>query len=123
VRVLLVVSFVAGLIPSVLLLVGYGLRTRFWETDAGKGFFALVAVTASSYLLSLLTLIWPAFFAAGEVPPTGPGLWIRVAIRFAIALVLWNLLWLFVKAQRQGRSTVAPPRPGRRRRSDETPPR
>lgn len=113
-RVLLTISLFAGLIPAVLLWAGYGLRTRFWETDAGRAFFALISVTAVTYVLSTATVLWPEFFAAGEVPPTGPGLLIRVLTRYAIAGVLWNLLRLFVKAQREGRSAVAPPRRGRR---------
>lgn len=108
-RALLTASFVAGLIPSVVLLVLYSARTRFWATAAGQAFFALIGVTALSYLLSVLALAVPGIFA-----DTG-GTWVRIVLRFAIALVLWNLLRLFFRAQREGRSTVAPPRKERGR--------
>lgn len=106
-RALLTASFVAGLIPAVILLVLYSARTRWWVTEAGQAFFALIGVTAGSYLLSVLALVLPSIFTE-----TG-GVWVRVVLRFAIALVLWNLLRLFFRAQREGRaSSVAPPRKG-----------
>lgn len=105
--VLLVVSFFLGLIPAVLLWVLYWSRTRWEETDAGKAFFALLAVTALSYLSSVLALVWPDFFQ-----DTPAGVWLRIITRFAIAAVLLNLLRIFFKAQREGRPTIAPPRNG-----------
>jgi hypothetical protein len=107
VRVLLVVSFFAGLIPAVILWALYWSRTRWEESDAGKAFFALLAVTALSYLSSVLALVWPDFFS-----DTAAGLWLRIVVRFAIAAVLLNLLRLFFRAQREGRPIAAPPRNG-----------
>lgn len=115
-RVLFTVAFVAGLIPAVLLWVLYGTRTRWWATDAGWVVFALVSVTAVTYLVSAATLLWPEFFAAGEVPESGPGLWIRIATRFAVAAVLWALFRLFVRAQREDRPPLVPPRGAEHRR-------
>jgi hypothetical protein len=35
------------------------------------------------------------------------GTWVRVVIRFAVAGVLWNMLRLFLRAQRVGRLRIA----------------
>lgn len=94
---LILITFIAGLIPAMLLLVLYGLRTAWRATVAGRAVFALVAVFATSYGLTVVTLIFPDFFL-GEV-----GEWFRIMIRFAVAFVMWNLLLLFFRAQGIGK--------------------
>ena len=91
-------SFVAGLIPAVALLIGYGLLTDWWKTFTGRVLFGLIAVTAVSYGLSSFTLLWPGFWQ-------GPGELARVIIRFAVAAVLWGLWAVWVRARRAGRPT------------------
>lgn len=91
--VLVFLSFITGLVPSVLLLYFYGLRTRWNSSVAGRAVFYLIAVTAASYALSVLTLAFPGFFH-DEV-----GQWFRIISRVMIAGVLWNLLRLFFRAQ------------------------
>jgi hypothetical protein len=95
--VLVFLSFVAGLLPAVLLLYFYGLRTAWNTSVAGRAVFYLIAVTAASYSLSVLTLAFPHFFH-DEV-----GQWFRIVSRTLIAGVLWNLLRLFFRAQGFGR--------------------
>lgn len=98
-HLLLTVSWLLGLFPSVLLLGLYIWRTG-WPTranPAGRAMVALLGVTTATYLLSVMILIWPWMFRG-----TG-GLTIRIGSRLAVAAVLWNLLRLFLRAQRAGR--------------------
>lgn len=94
---LILFSFIAGLIPAVILLVLYGLRTAWSATVAGRAVFALVVVIAVSYGLSVITLTFPQFFREGD------GEWVRIVVRLALAGVLWNLLSLFLRAQGIGK--------------------
>jgi hypothetical protein len=94
----ILLSFIAGLIPAGILLFMYGARTAWSETIAGRAIFYLVAVTVGGYLLSVATLIWPEIFRQGM------GEVFRIIGRFIIAAVLWNLLFLFFRAQGFGRS-------------------
>ena len=94
---LLTLSFVAGLIPATVLFIAYGVFTPWERTSAGRVLFALVAVFEVSYLISVVTLLFPAVFKDTE-----GGVLIRVVIRFAVAGVLWGLLWLFVRQRRRG---------------------
>lgn len=93
---LVIISFVLGLIPALWLLVLYGFRTAWTTTVAGRAVFYLVSVIATSYTLSLLVLLFPEFFKGS------PGDWIRIVSRLIIAVALWNLLFLFFRAQRAG---------------------
>jgi hypothetical protein len=95
--VLILISFIAGLIPAILLLILYGFRTAWQATVAGRAVFALVAVLAVSYGLTVLTLLYPEFFL-GE-----GGEWFRISVRAIIAAVMWNLLFLFFRAQGIGK--------------------
>jgi len=95
------VSFVVGLVPVVILWVLYGLRTAWRETQAGRAMFALISVFAVSYLLTVVVLLLPGWFREPA------GIWVRLIIRLAVAAVLWNLLRLFLKAQRNGRREAA----------------
>jgi hypothetical protein len=94
---LVLVSFIAGLIPAIALLLLYGFRTRWTATIAGRAVFALVAMMATSYGLTVLTLVFPEFFLGDD------GEWFRIVIRFIIAAVMWNLLLLFFRAQGIGK--------------------
>lgn len=98
-HVLLTVSWLLGLIPALLLAGLYVWRIGWPRADnpAGRAMLALLGVTNVTYLLSVLVLIWPWLFL-------GPaGLTIRIGSRLAVAAVLWNLLRLFLRAQRAGR--------------------
>jgi hypothetical protein len=95
------VSFVVGLVPAAVLWVLYGLRTDWRETQAGRAMFALISVFAVSYLLTVVVLLVPGWFHETA------GIWVRIVIRLAVAAVLWNLLRLFLKAQRSGRRAAA----------------
>lgn len=96
-EILILVSFIAGLIPAMLLLYLYGVRTAWRATVAGRAVFALVAMMATSYGLSVITLIFPQFFLEEN------GEWFRILVRFIIAAVMWNLLLLFLRAQGIGK--------------------
>lgn len=99
-------SFLIGLAPAALLLILYGFRTNWEATSAGRAVFALVSVTFCSYALSTMTLFWPQYFRESQC-----GVYVRIAGRVIIALVIWNLLFVFLRAQRAGRSamTNSPP--------------
>jgi hypothetical protein len=98
-EILILASFVIGLIPATLLFVSYA-RTRWYATETGKVLFSLFLVTALSYGLSVVVLALPDVFhdSGGE--------WFRIISRTIIAGVLWNMYRLFKKAQR---SAVIPP--------------
>lgn len=85
-----------GLFPILALTFLYGVKTNWRATVAGRAVFYLMAVTTISYLMSVLVLLFPEWFV-GSV-----GEFIRVATRVAIAGVFWNLLRLFILAQRSG---------------------
>lgn len=95
-RWLLIASFITALVPSVILLALYGFRTRFWSSETGWAFFWLIVVVVASYGLSLVSLIF------GEWANSDGGMWVRALSRFGIAAVLWNLLRVFLRAQRRG---------------------
>lgn len=97
-KFLLTSAFVLGAVPAHALALIYGLRTNWFRTGAGRVLFALFAVTVVSYDLSLLALFWPATFGTAAA---GPGLWVRVGGRFAIAIVLGWMLWLLLRVQRR----------------------
>jgi hypothetical protein len=90
-------SFVAMLVPAVILLVLYGVRTRFWGSATGWAFFWMIVTVVVSTGLSLVSLVWT------EWATSTAGYVVRTGSRFAIAAVLWNLLRVFLKAQRSGR--------------------
>jgi hypothetical protein len=94
---LVLLSFLAGLIPAMTLAVLYGLKVNWNNSMAGRAIFYLIMVTAASYLLSTVVLAWPHWFTE-EL-----GVIFRLVIRFAIAAVLWNLLRLYLRAQKEGR--------------------
>lgn len=90
--------FIAGFIPAVILLVLYGTRTRWYGTIQGRALFSLFLMMVVSYLISLAVILFPEPFSSG--------FWfvVRNVSRFAIALALWNMLRIFLKAQAAGRS-------------------
>lgn len=98
-HVLLTVSWLAGLIPAAVLLGLYLWRVGVPGPDnpAGRAMVGLLGVTNATYLLSVLVLVAPGLFVGdgGQV--------LRVGSRLAVAAVLWNLLRLFLLAQRAGR--------------------
>lgn len=94
--VLIPLSFTVGFVPVATLAVLHGWKTEWRESDAGRALFYLFSTTAASYGLSVCVLLIP--WLQGEI-----GDWIRIGVRFAIALVLWNVLRIFLKAQRSGR--------------------
>jgi hypothetical protein len=91
---LLLITFLAGLIPAVLFTLLYARRSAWRSTSAGRAIMSLMSVTAVTYLSSVLTLVWPDFFRAEA------GVWLRVGIRVAVAAVLWNLLAVLLRSQR-----------------------
>lgn len=98
-HVLLTISWLLGLIPAAVLL-GLYLWRIGWprkSNPAGRAMVGLLTVVNATYVLSVLILVWPWLFLG-----TG-GLTIRIGSRMAVAAVLWNLLRLFLRAQRAGR--------------------
>ena len=93
----LLVIFVLCFIPASILLVGYGLLTRWYSSLEGRVFFGLIATTWTNFLLGLATLAWPDWFGTD-----GPLEWTRVAGRVPIVVVLWGLVWVFFRAQKRG---------------------
>jgi cell shape-determining protein MreD len=53
-----------------------------------------MAITAVSYLSSVLVLVEPDFFRSEG------GTWFRIVTRALIAIVLWNLLAVLLRSQR-----------------------
>lgn len=98
-HVLLTISWLLGLIPAAVLLAMYLWRIGVPREDnpAGRAVVGLLGVTNATYLLSVLVLVWPALFMGigGQA--------LRVGSRLAVAAVLWNLLRVFLLAQRAGR--------------------
>lgn len=92
---LLTASFVAGLVPAVLFVVLYAARSRWRATPAGRALMGAMVVTAVTYISSTATLVFPDFFR------DDPGVWLRVGTRVIVAVALWNLLAVLVRAQRQ----------------------
>lgn len=100
-RILIPISFAIGFVPVAILAVLYGWRTDWKRSDpdtreAGRGMLYLFSTTAVSYGLSVAVLVSP--WLQGQV-----GEWIRIGVRTAIGLVLWNVLRIFLKAQKSGR--------------------
>lgn len=95
--ILILASFLAGLIPAAILLVLHGTRTDWYSTTAGRLVFSLIAVIVGTYTLTVLTLVFPDTFH------NDPGEWLRIVGRLFMAVVLWNLLKLFLRAQRDRR--------------------
>jgi hypothetical protein len=95
IHTLLTVSFVAGLIPAVLFVAQYAFRSEWRATPAGRAVMALMGVIAASYALGVVALVRPTFFLEAT------GLYVALAIRLIIAVVLWNLWWVLWKAQRE----------------------
>jgi len=92
-------SFIAGLIPAVVLFILYAWKTpwRVKGNTAGRAMFLMILVFAASYGLSVIVLVAPGLFDDTS------GQWIRIILRLAIAAVLWNLLRLFLTVQRRAR--------------------
>lgn len=99
-RTLLTVSFVIGSVVGNALTFRYWLRSRWRSSVTGRVLLSLFAVTALSYDLSALALLWPDFFIANPV-----GVWIRVGLRFAIDAALIGMYVLLVQAQRRDRAS------------------
>lgn len=95
-KILLTISFIVGSIPAMILFVMYGFGTKWQATSAGRVVFALVTVIMTTYLLTALTLLFPKVLG-----DSGLGGVVRLSIRVAVDVVLWALLWLFRKAQRE----------------------
>lgn len=87
-------SFVAGLIPSVVLLIWYGFLTAWYRTLTGWVLFGLIFVTSVSYGLTSVVLFWPGYWR------DGPGEPLRITIRWLVASVLWGLLVVFIRSRK-----------------------
>lgn len=94
---LLRISFYAGLIPSLVFVVLYGIRSAWRETSTGRAIMLLMGIIALSYLLGVIGLIWPRFFQGDYA------LWIALVIRIAIAFVLINLTIVLIRTQNDDR--------------------
>lgn len=96
IQTLVALSFIAGAIPAITLLILYGLGVRWEETATGRWVFTLISITAVSYGTSSVVALFPQWFH------DGPGDWWRIIIRFIIAVALWGLLVIFIRAQKRG---------------------
>ena len=92
-QLLLKISFYAGLIPSLIFVVMYGVRSAWRESSTGRAIMLLMSIIAFSYLLGVVNLIWPGFFLSDYA------LWIALVIRVAIALVLINMTIVLFQTQ------------------------
>lgn len=89
-------SFVAGLVPSAILLVMYGFLTAWYRTFTGWVLFGFIFVTAGGYGLTSVVLLWPDYWRDGPGEPA------RIIIRWLFASVLWGLLAVFFISRRRG---------------------
>lgn len=97
-------AFVAGALPANALVVRYWFWTPDWRgTSTGWVLMSLFIVTAISFNLSVLVLLFPDTFKDG-----GLGLTLRLLIRWSIAAVLWALLVLLLRAQRRPSVPLVP---------------
>ncbi len=98
-HLLLTISWALGLMPSAGLLVAYIWRVGWPGKDnpGGRAVVALTSVLTMTYLLTVVALVAPSLFNGGL------GVTFKVCARLAVAAVIWNLLRLFVRAQRAGR--------------------
>lgn len=87
-------SFIAGFVPSIILLVMYGLMTAWYRTFTGWVLFGLIFVTVVSYGLSSIVLLWPNYWRDGPGEPA------RIIIRWLVASVLWGLLVVFIRSRK-----------------------
>jgi hypothetical protein len=90
---LVLISFIAGLVPALLLLTMYGIRVDWRATYTGRTIFYLFLVITTTYSVTVLFLLFPEHFEKDG------GLWFRILVRLAIASALWKLFLLFLKAQ------------------------
>ena len=95
---LLTIAFAIGAIFGNLLMIQYGLGSRWWRTVTGRVLMALFAVIALSYDLSLMFLLRPETFREGSTAEI-----IRLVARFAIDAVLIGMYVLLIRAQRRDR--------------------
>lgn len=93
---LITTSFVVGAIPAITLLILYGIGVKWEETSTGRWVFTFIAITAVSYATSTAVTLFPSWFH------DGPGDAWRIVIRFILAVALWGLLVIFIRAQRRG---------------------
>ena len=91
---LLLIFLVAGLVPATLFTYSYARRSAWRTTGAGRAVMRLMTVTTVTYASSVATLAYPEFFKSDA------GTAVRVVIRAAVAVVLWNLYLLLRRAQR-----------------------
>ena len=102
--ILILVSFVLGLIPVLLLTVMYAWKANWKTTSTGRAVFALFVVFSIWAVLSVLTLTWPDALR-GEI-----GEWARIVIRLITDLVLWNIFRVFMRAQHRIAGVPTPAR-------------
>lgn len=90
-------SFICGLIPVLALSTLYGVKTKWTQSNEGRALLISLLVAACSYLISISVILFPQVFLHG--------FWymVRNVARFALAGVLWNMLRIFLRAQRDGR--------------------
>lgn len=90
---LLAFSFLIGLVPAVPFLIHYTFFTEWPVHPAGRAIWGLLAVIVLNQMVSLITLLFP------DEMDTNLGYGTRVVARFAIAIVLTWLYFLFLRVQ------------------------
>ena len=81
---------ISGGIASTLFVLIYGLRAPWWRSKEGWNLFGFTATIALLLDLTVVAHFWGPF----------PGLrWIALAIYAAIAVFMWQRLWLMLRAQ------------------------
>lgn len=91
---LLLLTFIAGLVPSVIFTTLYAYKSAWSTTDAGRAVMTLMSVIAATYLSSVATLVFSEFFL------DTPGVILRIIVRTACAIALIKMCRVLIVAQR-----------------------
>lgn len=98
---LMTASFALIIAPALIMLVMMlGTDWNRRDNPGGRAIVGTLFVVVGSSLVSIFVLILPEA-AAGAV-----AVWIRIGVRLAGAAVMWSILALYLRAQREGRAAV-----------------
>ena len=90
---LLLISFVAGLVPALVFTGLYAVRSAWSSTAAGRAVMTLMFVITATYLSGVFTILFPEFFR------DEPGIFLRIIVRGFCAVALIRMCAVLLKAQ------------------------